>query len=214
MKNLLPIIIFVLVTIVCIVGCRVYVLSHVTDGEKRKENQMRSALLVLDIQNDTMTIPQYTNKEIIIKNINTVVNASIDKKIPILYSKQEFSNPLDSLLSGGMYKKNSSGIDLYSQLNVASSNVFSKTKSDLFSNKEFESFLQLEKIGKLYIVGADASACVLKTSLAGMNRNYEITILNDCLFSINDMEKLKAIKKYKTNGIGIKDSASYLATIK
>lgn len=60
-------------------------------------------------------------------------------------------------------------------------------------------------------MGADASACVYKTALGGLNRNYQVIILEDCIFSISDKFFLnEAIKKYENKGIQVSDLNEFL----
>lgn len=185
-----------------ILGIRIYQLSRVTTGEEISSDlSFKSALLVLDVQNDTLGIKEYNNVNFLMNNINSAVKYAKDNNIDIVYIKQEFSNPIDKLLSGGLYEKNSEGSELSSQLEVLSSNIFIKEKTDAFSNNELEEYLLNQKITALYIIGADATACVYKTSLAGKDRGYEVIVLEDAIFSINDKFLKNAIKNYTENNI-------------
>ena len=138
-----------------------------------------------------------------------MIEKANEMNIPVVYSKQEFSKPLDKFLSGGVYKQGSDGSKLSSQLSVTSKNIFSKEKSDLFSSNAFEDFLATNNIKELYLVGADASSCVLKTTEAGLMRKYEITILKDCLFSIDEKHLNKALSTYKKLGANINDQIDF-----
>ena len=51
------------------------------------------------------------------------------------------------------------------------------------------------------MVGADASACVYKTALGGINRGYEVVVLENSVFSINNKYLNDAIQNYKKNNI-------------
>lgn len=86
---------------------------------------------------------------------------------------------------------------------MLSSNVYEKERTDAFSNADFENYLLEQEITTLYIVGADASACVYKTALAGINRGYKIIALKDCIFSVNEKMFNQAIDNYKRNNIEI-----------
>lgn len=195
-------IIGILLIIVGIFGVRIFQLSRVTTGRKiSSASPSKRALLVLDVQNDTLGIKGYGNTDFLMDNINSAIIYAQKNNIDLLYIKQEFSNPIDQLLSGGLYKKNANGSQLSSQLEVLSSNVFTKEKTDAFSNSELEAYLQTEKITTLYIVGADASACIYKTSLAAKNRGYEVIILKDSIFSASDKLLNTAIENYTKNDI-------------
>jgi nicotinamidase-related amidase len=185
-----------------IFGVRIYQLSQVTTGEKISTDlSSKSALLVLDVQNDTLGIKEYGNTDSLMENINSAVRYAQNNNIDIVYTKQEFSNPIDKLMSGQLYEKNTNGSELSSLLDVSSSNIFSKEKTDAFSNSELEEYLLKEKITTLYIVGADASACIFKTSLGGKVRGYEVIILEDSIFSINDKLLNSSIENYAKKDI-------------
>ena len=119
------IIIPIVLLVSSIIGARIFYLSKVTKGDKIEPNNIsKSALLVLDIQNDTLGVKEYSNSNHLIENINSAITYANKNNIDILYTKQEFSNPLDKLLSGGLYGKDSDGAELSQQLKILSSNIF------------------------------------------------------------------------------------------
>lgn len=62
-----------------------------------------------------------------------------------------------------------------------------------------------KQINTLYIVGADATACVYKTSLGGVNRGYNVVILKECIFLTNENTLNKMLKKYQKVGIDVEE---------
>lgn len=204
-------IVLIIVALALIIGGRLYFLSKVTSGEAvSSKAEPKSALLVLDIQNDTLDIKEYTKKDVLVENINTAIKFAKEHEMDIIYTKQVFSNPLDKLLSGGLYAENKVGSELSPEIELLSSNVYSKERTDAFSNEAFEKYLLEQKITTVYIIGADASACVYKTALGGVNRNYNVIILEDCIFSISDKLYNKAIKDYESNGMEVSNLKEFL----
>lgn len=197
----------IIIVIVLIFGSRIYVLSKSTKGKNIPDTRTQQALIVLDVQNDTLQVPQYKNQMEIIDHINNAIDYALERDLFIVYAKQEVSNPIDSILSGGLYKTNSSGSELAYSLTIASDSIFQKSSNDFFSSKEFEKFLAKNNIGELYLVGADASACVLKTAQGARNRNYQVNILTDCIFSIDETYLTKAMEKYNNNDIHLLTSS-------
>lgn len=203
--------IVLIVVLAFIIGGRLYYLSKETSGEQISyKNETKSALLVLDVQNDTLGMKEYTKKDELVKNINTAIEFAKENEMEIIYTKQIFTNPIDKLLSGGLYAENKEGSELSSEIEVLSSRVYAKERTDAFSNKELEKYLLEQKITTVYIVGADASACVYKTALGGVNRNYEVIILEDCIFSISDKLFNKAIKDYENKGIEVSNLNEFM----
>lgn len=194
----------VLIICIGIIAIRLVYLSSTTKGDVIAEYENpKSALLIIDIQNDTLSVPQYSNTNTLMKNINDTVEYASENGIEVIYIKQEFDNPLDSLLSGGMYKADSEGAQLSAQLTLTPENVYSKYRTDAFSVSQFEKYLIDKQIDTLYLVGADASGCVYKTALGGINRGYNVIVLEDCIFSISEDMLSKMIEKYTQNGVNI-----------
>lgn len=203
--------VLIVVIFASIIGGRLYYLSKETFGEEVSgENGNKSALLVLDVQNDTLSMKEYTQKDVLVKNINKAIEFAKENEIEIIYTKQVFTNPIDKFLSGGLYVENTEGSELSPEIEVISSHVYEKERTDAFSNTELEKYLLDQKITTVYIVGADASACVYKTALGGLNRNYQVIILEDCIFSISDKFLNEAIKKYENKGIQVSDLNEFL----
>lgn len=207
-------IIAILVLSIGFIALRLVYLSSSTKGDSiAKYDSPKSALLVLDIQNDTLGISEYGNTEPLMANINTAIEYANDANMEIIYIKQEFTgNPLDSLISGGMYQANSDGADLYNELSIQSDNIFSKLRTDAFSVEHFENYLIKNEINTLYIVGADASACVYKTALGGINRGYRVNILGDSIFSVKKKVLNTMLEKYQTKGIEITNIKDFIQT--
>ncbi|EON70679.1 cysteine hydrolase family protein [Lysinibacillus sphaericus] len=213
-RNLFVILIGILVLCIGIIAVRLVYLSSATKGDTIiKYKSPKSALLVTDIQNDTLGISEYDNTDPLMSNINTAIEYANDSEMEIIYVKQEFMrNSLDSLLSGGMYQADSDGANLYNELSIQSENVFNKLRSDAFSSELFENYLVENEIDTLYIVGADASGCVYKTALGGINRGYRVIVLDDCLFSVKKDALNKMLEKYQTNGIEITNINNFIQT--
>lgn len=203
--------VLIVVIFASIIGGRLYYLSKETFGEEVSgENGNKSALLVLDVQNDTLSMKEYTQKDVLVKNINKAIEFAKENEIEIIYTKQVFTNSIDKFLSGGLYAENTEGSELSPEIEVISSHVYEKERTDAFSNTELEKYLLDQKITTVYIVGADASACVYKTALGGLNRNYQVIILEDCIFSISDKFLNEAIKKYENKGIQVSNLNEFL----
>ena len=164
----------------------------------------RSALLVIDAQNDTWNNARYSrNKEDVMTKVNTAVEWADNNGVLVIYIKMEISNPLDLLLSQGNYKKGSDGAQLTDRLILPSEYIYSKNRNDTFSNEAFDSFLKERQIDILYLVGADAGGCVYGTAKGGINRGYKVEILKDAVFSLSDKIMGKMLEQYQKDKIGV-----------
>ncbi len=208
-KMMIIIISCILISIIAVVVGRILFLITATKGKPIADySNDQAALIVIDVQEDI--VRQYSNTKDLIHNINKSIKYAAVNNIDIIYIKQEYSNVVDLILFRGKCKANSKGASLNSQLLMKSNNIFKKLRADAFSQKKFDQYLNDNMINTLYIVGADATACVYKTSLGGVNRGYHVTILEDCVFSANKTVLNKMLLKYEKNEIGIKRINDFL----
>lgn len=151
---------------------------------------MKKALLVIDIQNDT---PK--NYKGVINNINKAIDWAVNNKIHIVYIRHEN-------LSAGtkIFKPNTRGSELASDLKIASKHIFTKYKGNALTSEEFVSFIANNKIGEFYIAGGDATVCIKSTCFNLRKANYEVTILSDCITSWDKKKIPEMIKYYESKG--------------
>lgn len=183
---------------------RVLSLSTPTKGTVIREyNDPKAALIVIDMQNDTTKNSSlYGDTTSFIDKVNKSIDIAEKKDMEIVYIKQECkSNPLDMLISLGKYRAGTEGLELDSRLKIVNDKVFTKNKSDAFSLKNFENYLASKQINTIYLVGADATACVYKTALGGINRKYKVIIVEDSIITVNYEIQKKMLKQYSSDGI-------------
>jgi len=199
-------IIGILIIFSTIVGLTVLHTKTPTKGaEIYRYAKSKSALLVIDVQNDTTdNIAFYGDTAKFVSNVNQAIALACDNNIDVLYVKN-YNNFIPSLLSGGRYKRGTNGYELSRNLQVVNENIFTKSIGDAFSSKDFDDYLISNEIDTLYIIGADASACIYSTALGGLNRKYNVNIIKDAIITINSEVMDKMLKQYETDGIGIID---------
>jgi nicotinamidase-related amidase len=157
------------------------------------ETTMKKALVIIDIQNDT---PK--NYKEVIDNMNKAIDWAANNNIYIIYIRHEN-------LSAGtrIFKPNTKGSELASDLKIASKNVFTKYKGSALTSKEFTDFIEKKEIGDFYITGGDATVCVKSTCFNLRKANYEVTVLSDCITSWSKKEIPEMIQYYKSKGCKI-----------
>jgi len=170
------------------------------------------ALLVIDIQEDntgrTARKPlPYKNSAELIDNVNVVINNCKEKDFVVIYIKHEIENNLFNKIVVGRLIKNTNGSEIDSKVNVISNYIYSKNKGDAFSNLKLGNLLKQKSINEVFIVGLDASACVLKTSIGAKTRGYKVIVIKDAIITMNMNKMTKLLNKYLEQGIE-------LATIK
>ena len=109
----------------------------------------KKALVVIDIQNDITK-----NYREIIDNINAAIDWAAAQDLPVVYIKH-------NNLSAGTrtFKPDTRGAELVPDMKIVSENIFTKTKGNALTSKEFTDFIAQNEIAEFYITGADATAC-------------------------------------------------------
>lgn len=163
----------------------------------------KSALLVIDVQNDITKSKAYPKASEFVECVNQAIEIAKENGMEILYVKNVYgSNPIVMLLSGGKGRKGTEGVEFDSRLKIVHHNVFSKSIGDSFSSIELEKYLIAQKVDSLYIAGADAAGCVLRTAQGGKNRGYSVTIVRDAVITAVKDAKMKQVEKlYQKGGI-------------
>jgi nicotinamidase/pyrazinamidase len=192
--------------------------SQISQGKPivRKETTKR-AVLVIDIQ-EGITGKSSTSdffrmkSEELIGVVNRITDSSARNGIPVVYIKNEISNPLINILNSSM-AKGSPGAALDSRLKATSTYIVNKDKSDAFSNPLLDSILISNDINTLVFVGLDLAKCVNSTILAADNREYDICLISDALVTNPDSLKDVTLDKFKQRGFQIISSDEYCESL-
>jgi len=148
------------------------------------------ALVVIDIQNDT---PK--NYKEIIGNINNAIDWAADNDVHVVYIRNE------NLSDGAkIFKPNTHGAQLASDLKIASKNVFTKYKSNTLTCEEFTDFISKNEISNFYLAGADATICVKSTCYNLCKANYNVSVLSDCISSWDKKKIPEMLRYYESKG--------------
>ena len=222
MKRIIISIVFILVLGVLVLVVN-YVIwdqssSQISQGQPiiRKETTKR-AVLVIDIQ-EGITGKSSTSdffrmkSEGLISVVNRITDSSARNTIPVIYVKNEISNPLINILNSSL-AKGSPGAELDSRLKVRSDYIVNKDKGDAFSNPLLDSILINNDINKLVFVGLDLAECVNSTILAADNRKYDICLISDALAANPGSLKDVMLDKFKQRGFEIMSSNEYVESL-
>jgi nicotinamidase-related amidase len=179
------------------------------------QEKNKPAVLVIDIQEGTTGKSSTSDvfvlqSERLIRVVNRIVDSSARNNIPVIYVKNEISNPLINILNNSM-AKGSPGAELDSRVRIVSGYILNKDKSDAFSNSLLDSILIRNDVNKLVFTGLDLARCVHSTILAAANRDYDICLISDALISeYPDSLKQDMLDKFKQRGFEILTSDEYL----
>jgi nicotinamidase/pyrazinamidase len=192
--------------------------TQISEGKPiiQKETK-KQALLVIDIQ-EGITGKSSTSEFFVLKSeelisvVNRIIDSSARNDIPVIYVKNEISNPLINILNSSL-AQGSPGAELDSRLKVLSSYIVNKDKSDAFSNPQLDSILINNDINRLVFVGLDLAECVNSTILAADNRKYDICLISDALVANPDSLRDVMLDKFKQRGFEIMSSNEYVESL-
>jgi nicotinamidase/pyrazinamidase len=182
-----------------------------------QKDPIKQAVLVIDIQ-EGITGKSSMDDFFILKSkdlinvVNHIIDSSARNNIPVIYVKNEISNPLINILNNSM-AKGSPGAELDSRLNIVSEYIINKDKGDAFSNSLLDSILIRNDINKLVFVGLDLAKCVNSTIMAAVNRNYKICLISDALITNPDSLKNGILDNFKQSGFEVITSKEYFESI-
>lgn len=200
-------IILSLMLIFVLVGVRLWHLSSPTTGRPISATGIKSALIVIDAQEGIVNRPHYYQRDSLIQAITLAIEQATKQEIPVIFIQHSIKKQtVDSFFTGGQMAESSPETALIAPFVDLATLCFPKHRADAFSESRFENYLLDNHITQVYLVGADASACVYRTAQGAVNRGYDTIILENGLFAINDKTKEKMLKKYKKYGIHIEET--------
>lgn len=169
------------------------------------KTEIRKALLVIDVQENLLNPGSKMHIETAVADFFLAsVNKSIDyfnsKGLPVLYTVNEWSNPLLNLLTGNVCKKGGKGTGLDKRIRVINDNIYSKSKMNAFTNKNLWDYLRSNSITELYITGLFAEACVKATVRAGLKNDFKVAVIEDAVGSRKRKNKTRSVNFYKRRG--------------
>jgi len=160
----------------------------------------KKALVIIDIQNDITK-----NYKDIIDNLNRAIDWASTNDIPVIYIRHE------SLSAGTrVFKPNTFGSQLVSDLKIVSANIFTKTKGNMLSCTDLVDFIDKNEITAFYVTGADATACVKSSCYNLCKTGYAVTVLADCITSWNKKQIPEMLAYYQSKGCKIKNLSELL----
>lgn len=133
-----------------------------------KSERTASALVVIDVQVDVVADAYLRDEKV--ANMAIAITKARNAGIPVIWVRHS---------DEGM-PINSNGWQIVPELIPApDEEIIEKTFRSTFEATNFEDVLAENKIGQLYICGAETNNCVRHTSMAALERGYDITLISD-----------------------------------
>ena len=159
----------------------------------------KTALVVIDIQNDITR--HYRD---IIDSLNAAISWAAGSGFEVVYIKHNNLSP-----GTRTFKPDTKGAELAPELRIVSDNIFVKTKANALTSEVFSGFIKNRGIGKFYIAGADATACVKSTCFNMVKAGYAVHVISDCVTSY-DLKKIpEMLAYYADKGCEVRTLAEY-----
>ncbi len=156
-------------------------------------NPQKSALLVIDMQNDFLNprSPAYTqNAKYIISNLQKLIKTARKHKIPVIYTAHCHQNPK---IDGGMTAQwwpeiknrqtlvaGSKGAEIIKELApLPNEKIIYKHRYSAFYNTDLEIYLRGLSVTDLIVTGIMTGICVESTVRDAFFRDYKIFVIAD-----------------------------------
>ena len=132
------------------------------------ENRPRTALLVIDVQNDV--VGNAYERDRVIANIQTLVSKARAEDVAVLWVQHS---------DEGM-PRGSEGWQYVAELErLDSEPVVHKSYGDSFEATDLEERLAERGVGRLVVTGAQTEACIRSTLHGALVRGYDTTLVSD-----------------------------------
>jgi nicotinamidase-related amidase len=133
-----------------------------------KSERGEAALIVIDVQ--VNVVKDAYKRDEIVANMAKAAEGARNAGVPVIWVRHSAEDlPL-----------NTDGWQIVPELVPApGEEIIEKTFRSTFEATNFEEVLAAKKISHLYICGAETNNCVRHTSMAALERGYDVTLLAD-----------------------------------
>ena len=151
----------------------------------RREARPRRAVLVLDLQEGyagtamrqpVMNLPSTG----LFGAVNRLVAWAEAEGVEVGYVTQVFAFAWLVRLHGG---RAVSRVVVDRRVRLVNGNVFEKHRTDAFSSRSLEAWLEERGVGEVILAGVDAAYCVSMTARGALGRGYAVTVAADAVAS-------------------------------
>ncbi|KYH30432.1 streptothricin hydrolase [Clostridium tepidiprofundi DSM 19306] len=149
-----------------------------------------NALLVIDAQYGLIKQKNFKNE---IKKIKELILTFKANKEIIIFT-QHLDNDENNILF-----KDSPNVEIVKELKVYADYIVKKSTADAFFNTNLQDILIKHSIDNIVICGFNTEYCCMFTAIAGFDRGYKVTFIEDATGTVGD-ENL-----YEMPGLDIKD---------
>ena len=144
---------------------------------------MKSALIVIDMQNDYLwekRKPQFRyDTALLVGNVNELIRQQHAAGQDVIYIRHIIQNLPTNRLLFGYSLAGTEGAELYGGLEIVSDHCFDKLVGDALSNGRLRDLIREKGYEKLRLCGLDECGCVTSTALGAARRGIPVEIVRD-----------------------------------
>ena len=156
-------------------------------------NDMNTALLVIDMQNDYLCKNRMKrfayDTEGLVGRVNRIIHRYNAEGHDVIYIRHIIQNLPTNRLLFGYSIAGTEGAELYKGLDIVSDYIFDKLVGDALSNKKLRQLIERKGYDALHLCGLDACGCVASTALGAVKRGYKVEILREGIATVFDGRK-------------------------
>ena len=138
---------------------------------------MKTALLVIDMQNDYLWERRKPVFAYDTKGLTSAVNGLVHRYENVIYIRHLIQNLPTNRLLFGYSLAGTEGAALYGGLDVVSERVFDKYFGDALTNGALLRLIREERFDRLHLCGLDECGCVTATALGAARRGIVAEIV-------------------------------------
>ena len=156
-------------------------------------NDMNTALLVIDMQNDYLCENRMKrfafDTEGLVGRVNRIIHRYNAEGHDVIYIRHIIQNLPTNRLLFGYSIAGTEGAELYKGLDIVSDYIFDKLFGDALSNKKLRQLIERKGYDALHLCGLDECGCVASTALGAVKRGYNVEILQEGTATVFDERK-------------------------
>ena len=179
------------------VYCVLFVLLALFSSCKSTSGNQKKALMVIHMQvkflGDGAERPVVNSAEDLISDVNVIIEDFYAAGYKIIYHKITNRDGI-------------SAPEIHPDLKIVPKEnpvIFTTNSSNKFVNKDFEAYLQKNKIDELYFVGLAGEECVYITADEALYNNYKVNIIENGLGTFNYKALEMMIGTLKNKGANV-----------
>ncbi len=160
---------------------------------------MKTALLVIDMQNDYLSDKRksrfFYDTPALTAAVNALIRRYDGEGNDVIYIRHIIQNLPTNRLLFGYSIAGTEGAELYSGLEIVSDRCFDKLVGDALSNRDLRALIEREKYDRLHLCGLDECGCVADTALGAKRRGLRAEILASGIATVFPEKKVAAVRE-------------------